>query len=144
MSFASHARDAYNWGWRPPTTMVDVMFLILAFFVTIAAFHDTDKQVQVSLPASESGKTEAVSHLQVVVTVTSDGAIYMGDQPYTLETLRGTLAELAGKHVPVESMIIRGDRDSRLDVTVQVMDVARAAGVQSVFLGTVPQTARKS
>ena len=39
MSFASPPNSGSgDYGWRPPTTFIDVLFLVLAFFVTVVAF----------------------------------------------------------------------------------------------------------
>jgi biopolymer transport protein ExbD len=135
MSFAGPPADT-NYGWRPPTTYVDVMFLILTFFITIAAFRDDDRQINVSLPAQSALKEGAGGRTQIVVTVTKDEQIFLGDRAFTPETLLPKLTELARVY-PNESVLIRGDRESSLGTTMKVMDMAYAAGLNDVSLATV-------
>jgi biopolymer transport protein ExbD len=135
MSWGNARRDAGDVGWRPPTTYVDVLFLILTFFITIASFREEDQRMDVSLPATETNQPQQKGHAQITVTVRDDGRIFMGDREYTPETLRGTLLQLA-KQFPEESILIRGDKESRLGMTVKVMDLAYEAGVHKVFLAT--------
>ena len=135
MSFAAPPRNGSDYGWRPPTTMVDVLFLTLAFFITIAAFRDEDKQINVALPTQQAARAGGGERTQIVVTVTADEKIYMGNRLYTLDELHRTLVELA-KQFPNESLIIRGDRESRLGMTVKVMDAAYDAQLKNVYLAT--------
>jgi biopolymer transport protein ExbD len=135
MSFASTPPET-NYGWRPPTTYVDVMFLILTFFITIAAFRDDDRQINVALPAQEAAKAGGGGRTQIVVTVTRDEQIFLGDRLFTPETLLPKLTELAVLY-PNESVVIRADRESRLGMTVKVMDLAYKAGLKDVSLGTI-------
>jgi biopolymer transport protein ExbD len=135
MSFTRTARRGYStdYGWRPPTTFVDVLFLILTFFISIAAVREQEATIDVSLPATETARSG--TRTQIVITVTQDGAIYMAEQAYTLETLGATLRKLA-QDFPGESVIIRGDRNSRLGVAVKVMDLAYQVGLRNVYLAT--------
>ena len=135
MSFASPPQQGNDYGWRPPTTMVDVLFLTLAFFITIAAFRDEDRQINVALPTQQAARAGGGERTQIVVTVTAGEKIYMGNRLYTLDELHATLTELA-KQYPNESLIIRGDRESRLGMTVKVMDAAYDAQLKNVYLAT--------
>lgn len=135
MSFSSPSRVQSDYGWRPPTTYVDVLFLILCFFITVSSFRDEDRQIDVALPTTETQRPPAPGKAQIVITVTSDGRILMGDQPYTMDSLRATMAQLASQF-PNESLLIRGDRESKLGVAVRVMDEAQRAGIRNVYLAT--------
>lgn len=137
MSFSSPRRHVEDYGWRPPTTYVDVLFLIMTFFITTAVFHDEDdRRININLPAAESPKPAAPASRQIVITVTSKGDYLIGDRPYTTDTLKTTLAGLA-KDFPNEPVLIRGDRNSALGDTVRVMDIARSVGLNNVFLATI-------
>ena len=135
MSFASPPERGTDYGWRPPTTMLDVLFLVLAFFITIAAFREDDRQVNVALPTQESTRPGGAARTQIVVTVTADEKIFMGDRLYTLEALHYTLDKLA-KQYPDESVIIRADRSSTVGMFAKVMDVANAVGLHNVAFAT--------
>lgn len=134
MSFSSPPR-ATDYGWRPPTTYVDVLFLILTFFITIAAYRDTDRQIDVSLQETQSAKSSVGPATQIVITVRPDGTIYMGERPHTLESLDKTLHELA-EQFPDESVLIRGDQKAALGTVIKVMDLCYGAKLRNVFLAT--------
>ena len=114
--------------------MVDVLFLLLIFFMTTSVFREYDQQINVSLPPTDSGETKQ-SPTKIVITITQDSQIYIGDRLYSLDDLRRTLVQLATQF-PDESVIIRGDRGSRLDTAVKVMDIAYSAQLQNVYIAT--------
>jgi biopolymer transport protein ExbD len=115
--------------------MVDVLFLILTFFITITAFKEDDTQINVSLPATESARPGTGQRTQIVLTIKDDNTVFMGERSLTLDELRTTLTQLAQQY-PNESVLIRGDRESHLGLAVRVMDLAYGSGIRNVFLAT--------
>ena len=118
----------------PLAGMVDVLFLLLIFFMITSIFREFDKQIEVSLPATETGTT-VESPMKVVITITKNDEIFIGDRQYDLDNLRQMLAKLAAAF-PDESVVIRGDRGSRLGTAVNVMDIAYAANLNNVAIGS--------
>ena len=133
MSFTTTVRQRSS-PMLPLAGMVDILFLLLIFFMTISAFREYDQQIDVSLPATEVGETDDTP-TQIVITITKDDEVYLGEKQYTHEQLEKTLGGLA-ESFPDESVFIRGDRASRLNTAVQVMDSAYKAGLHNVFIAT--------
>ena len=134
MSFAAQTRERTGPS-VPLAALVDIMFLLLVFFMTASAFRETDRQIPVRLPASESEQTGVMTRAPVVVTIQHDGTIFMGDRPYELNDLRTVLNRL-GEDYPEERVLIRSDERSQVGVTVQVLDAAYSAGLQDAALDT--------
>ena len=133
MSYATPTR-ARGGPVLPLAGMVDVLFLLLIFFMTTSVFREQDQQIAVSLPATDAG-TDAPAATQIVITISKDDRIYIGEKYYSPEQLRRTLKQLAIQF-PNESVVIRGDRGSRLGTAVAVMDIAHAANLTNVSIGT--------
>lgn len=113
------------------TPLVDVVFLLLLFFMLTSHFVQ-DEVVELDLPEAESGafKDEV---LQVVLR--EDGKIFLDQQPVELADLRdGLTRELAGRSE--KTVRIRGDKNISLELTVEVLDAARLAGAEGVDLVT--------
>jgi len=139
MSFASRGTGGgapgggmADYGWRPPTTFVDVLFLLLMFFITIAATRQEDARIDVNLQQAGSAKAGA-AQTHVNIAVTREGQISLNGQPYDLPGLKKVLGELANQNRN-EAVYIHGDQDSRLGTTVQVLDAAYAAGLRNVSI----------
>lgn len=120
----------------PLAGMVDVLFLLLIFFMTTSVFREHDEQIDVSLPASESGAA-STRPTQISITITEEDEIFIGERQYLPAQLLDTLRDLAIQF-PDESVVIRGDHGSSLGVAVKVMDIAHAANLYNVHLGTRP------
>lgn len=133
MSFSAPTRERVG-PVLPLAGMVDILFLLLVFFMTVSAFREQDTQIEVALPGQESSAAVA-SPSQIVITITADNEIYMGERSYTLDDLRATLGELA-RQFPDESVLIRGDESSSHGLNVRVLDLARAAGLRHASFAT--------
>lgn len=135
MSFAQ-PKQPHRQGGIPLAPMLDVMFLLLIFFVVTSSFRAEEHQIDVELPSAEASEPQSAQRSEVVVNVAEDGAIMIGSAEYSPEQLEGVLARLVEDY-PDERVIIRGDRESRYNRIVTVMDVARAAGVEHIYFATV-------
>ena len=133
MGFASDSRERSRPA-LPLASLVDIIFILLVFFMTISVFREQERQIDVSIPESETALA-AASPTQIVITLTETGAIHIGDRAYTLPELRQVLTQLAAQF-PDESVVVRGDRASAYGLAVQILDTAYAAGLRNVFLAT--------
>ena len=133
MSFASESRERSK-PELPLSAMVDILFLLLVFFMTVSVFRENERQIDVSLPATDSAES-ASSKTQIIITITSDGGIFIGDRAYNFESLRTTLTRLA-EQFPDESVVIRGDKTSQFGLAVRVLDTAYSCGLRNVNIAT--------
>lgn len=133
MGFASSTRER-----REPVVplagFIDILFLLLVFFMTASVFRQKEQQIDVSLPrAGET--TSAGDRTQIVVTLKADGTIYLTGGTYNIQSLRAKLMELATQF-PDEAVVIRGDKDVPYGAVVQVLDMVKAANLRHTYLAT--------
>lgn len=119
------------------TPLIDVVFLLLIFFMISTTF-EREAQLQVELPEA-STEAEKAPPERLEVTIKSSGDIFINDRQVVNnkpETLRRAIEELLdGKRdLP---MIIRADSDSALQYAVTLMDIARQLEIKQVSLATV-------
>ena len=118
----------------PLAAMVDILFLLLVFFMTAAAFRDQDRIIEVSLPGTASTLApETVAPL--IISVDAEGRTYIGDQAYDLEELEARLRKLASRH-PDLPVGIRGDQQCPHGRIVRVLDAVRVAGLPNASIHT--------
>lgn len=118
----------------PLVSMIDVLFLLLIFFLTISVMRDEDTQIEVSLPPTQHAQ-EASTRTQIVLTVSAEGHIFMGDVAYEPQALTHVLKQLAVQF-PDESVVIRADQNSRTGDAVRVLELVQSSGLRNVFLAT--------
>jgi biopolymer transport protein ExbD len=110
--------------------LVDVMLVLLVIVLTTATFISTG-QIPVDLAkAKEAGDRQDTP---LVVTLTSDGQLFMNDQPVGEEGLQTALASQ-----PRQSLVVvRADRVTILEKFVKVVDDIRGMGFQQVSLEVI-------
>ena len=132
MSFSAPTRERSAPA-LPLAGFVDILFLLLVFFLTASVFKDAERQIPIQLYDAESAELSTEAGTQLVVTTTEAGEIYLGPRQVTmgeLETLLGDLAE----RFPDESLVLRGDVESNHGLNMRVLDIARLAGITDVQL----------
>ncbi len=119
------------------TPLIDIVFLLLVFFLLTAHFIE-EQQVEIELPvASSSGAANELEHVEVIIT--PDGALWLNGQPLPpaldeaglVAALKAALGEQERRRVR-----LRGDTEARFGLAVRVMDAARLAGATSLDILT--------
>lgn len=118
----------------PLAAMVDILFLLLIFFMTTSVFRESDQQIDVSLPPSQSGAV-ARSPTQIIITITEDDRIYIAGREHSLDELFRALTRLSQQALD-DPVVIRADGSSRWNTGIRIMDMANSLGFRRVFVGT--------
>ncbi len=114
------------------TPMIDMTFQLIAFFMVLINFAQTESNDRVKLPSSQLVKPPEVAlEFPIILHIAADGAVILGGDEYTAETLRvGLRKELAvisseGKSVEDANVIIRAHRDAAAGDVQEVIRVAQ-------------------
>lgn len=119
------------------TPMVDVVFLLLVFFLAATTLARREVELDLRLPEARSG-TAAGSGRQLVVNVFADGRFVVDGRELTLEALRQVLGA-AQQRDPDQAVLVRGDDAARFGVGLQVLDACRLARIQKVDFAALPR-----
>lgn len=121
------------------TAMLDVVFNLLLFFVVTTSFDKEDKSektpgIQVDLP--QSGAQAILSDdRDINVWMTTDGAVFIDDQPVDMEGLRGVFRDRAAQD-PQTLVVIKADEGVSHGRVVRVMDMAKTFGLSKLAIAT--------
>lgn len=135
MSFSTQTRER-SAPVLPLAGMVDVLFLLLIFFMTASVFRDSELSMDVSLPTSETAAAAVGPAQQIIVTIGPDDRVFLGERPVPIGELRGILEELraiAGD----EAVVVRADEAASAGTMVRVMDLAQQAGLTETSIATI-------
>ncbi len=135
MSFAASARSRSG-PVLPMAAMVDILFLLLVFFVTASSLRDHDRVIEVTLPGTETDLPGATS-TPIIITVDAEGRTSIGGQVFALAELQQKLTRRAELY-PDEPVDLRGDSRCDWGTIMSVFDTVRAAGMVNVRLHTRP------
>ncbi len=118
------------------TPLLDMVFLTLIFFMLNSTLS-LNPAIQVDLP--EAYTAQAVLEEEIVVTISAAGELYVGKNPVAFERLstelKKEMARLASRR-----MILQADQNLPYRQLVEIMDLARLAGIEAVALVTAPKS----
>ena len=113
------------------TNLVDVTMTILIMYIIVAPF--VDQGINVVLPKS-SIKDPAPPH-ELVLTVTKDKNIYIGDKIVNEQELEIRLRSIAAANENI-TVNLQGDGKTEYESIVQVLDIVRRSGITNIGLAT--------
>ncbi|MBR4522729.1 MAG: biopolymer transporter ExbD [Kiritimatiellae bacterium] len=117
------------------TSMLDVIFLLLCFFVTVSVFSQWESEISIKLPNAKTAQEPERLPGEIIVNLTREGRIRVNGGDMTLTELKSRLAKIA-KFYPGQPVIIRADREVKYESLVEVIDTCREADVWNFSLAT--------
>lgn len=118
------------------TPMIDMVFLLLTFFLVATTFHQEEREMKIALPFANASAPISAMLQQFVVNVDRDGKLIVGGRTVETDELRQMIAEAISTN-PDQKVTIRGDRDTSYADIVSVLDVCKQEGIQEPYLDTV-------
>jgi biopolymer transport protein ExbD len=115
------------------TPMLDVVFIMLIFFIVTAVF--------VKDPGKEVTRPEALMALEagagsIYVAVTSEDEIWIDGKAVEANEVRYDIERLH-KEIPESGVVIQADMGAHNGTVIRVMDAAKAAGVSDIKIAAV-------
>ncbi|MCW7552456.1 biopolymer transporter ExbD [Endozoicomonas gorgoniicola] len=114
------------------TPLIDVVFILLIFFILSASFQ-TQQSIQIERPQAATSDSQSVSSL--IVTLNHNGEIFIDGQNLDLAVL-ALRAEQKAAGSSVSSALIRADKKIDSGRLIAVIDKLRLAGIDNVAVAT--------
>jgi biopolymer transport protein ExbD len=111
--------------------MVDVLLVLLCFFILTWNFARKEMELDVRVPTAENGGEPTLDVNQTVLNLKADGSMVMNTKPITFDELGDKMALLA-KINPDYAIILRGDENVAYKYVARVLDVCRGAGIWNI------------
>ncbi len=118
------------------TPLIDMVFLLLVFFLVATTFHQTEREMQVALPQASFSGPISTALREIIINVDKEGEIIVGGRSIDVSELR-SLVDQAVAVNPEQKVTVRGDRGTAYANIVRVLDICKGAGVQEPYLDTV-------
>jgi biopolymer transport protein ExbD len=115
--------------------MVDVVFLLLIFFLVTWNFARYETELDIVVPTAKEGKDTRRAMGEVILNVRSDGTILMNRREFSEEELVAALTRLSRLY-PDQAVVLRGDVNADYGLIVRVLDLCRAANIWNVAFAT--------
>jgi biopolymer transport protein ExbD len=118
------------------SSLTDIVFLLLVFFLLTSQFV-IQTGVKVKLPASKLNEQSLPTKL--IVSITEDQNIYVGDEMTDIGSVAIKLDKLRAS-IADNNLVIRADKTVDIDLVIQVIDAAKAAGIDRFTIETEKQS----
>ncbi len=112
------------------TPMLDVVFIMLIFFIVTASFV---KEAGIDVSRPDAATAERKERGNILVAISESGQIWIDKRHVDIRAVRANIERMAAEN-PQGSVVIQADENSKNGILVQVMDAARLAGVESVSI----------
>lgn len=133
MNFRKHAAPQHLGFQIAP--MVDILLVLLVFFIVTWNFALGENAVDVKIPAADNAEEQKPQVNQVVLNVRADGAMLLNRKPISAEELTTKLAALA-ELFPDQAVIVRGDEGLPYGDMMKVLDLCRGAKIWNILFAT--------
>jgi biopolymer transport protein ExbD/biopolymer transport protein TolR len=117
------------------TPMVDVMLVMLIIFMVVTPMLSKGKDVDLVKTKNPIAMADADKEDAVLVSITSDGKVYLGSDQQSPEALAGKVKDLLANRLS-KICFVKSDSRARYSAVVAVVENLRSAGVDEIGLLT--------
>lgn len=111
--------------------LIDIALVLLIIFMITATFIVAGTGLNIKLPKSQTAKVQ--EQIQLIVFITEDGDIFLGNEKVKLKTLTLKLKKSLQDASKVV-VIISADKSIKYEKLVEVLDAVRLSGVENIGL----------
>ena len=115
------------------TSMIDVVFLLIIFFLVGSRFSEDERQFDVKLPSVADAQPLTSPPDEIVVNVFQDGRIVVNEQPRTLAELEQDLIGARSRYAD-QAVLIRGEGEGRYQGIIDVLVACHRAQIKHFSL----------
>lgn len=115
--------------------MIDVVFLLLIFFIVSWQFARFERDTEVEVPTAEEAGKKDRKVGEIIVNIREDGGIFLNGGEVTPPELLEKLKAIA-ENYPSQAVILRGDGNADYQYVITVLDQIKEAGIWNVAFAT--------
>ena len=112
------------------TPMLDVVFILLIFFIVTASFV---KEAGIEVNRPDAATAVKKERANILVAISDKGEIWINKRRVDIRAVQANIERLKAEN-PQGTVVIQADQKATTDVLIKVMDSARAAGVFDVSI----------
>ena len=117
------------------TPMIDVIFLLLCFFVTSQIFSQWETEIDIRLPTADTGETPERLPGEIIINILDDGSVVVNRQ-HLDESGLVSLLERIVKLFPGQPVLIRADKRTAYEHVIRVLDLCRSSDIWNISFAT--------
>ena len=111
-------------------SLVDILTILLIFFVVSTTFKKDQPEVQINLPESQTATSAPAETEHAVVAVNENDEVSLDGRALPVEELQSAVQDLPGSRK--STLALQADRKASFGTIIKVMDALKLAGVQNL------------
>lgn len=112
------------------TPMLDVVFIMLIFFIVTATFV---KESGIDVNRPDAATAVKLEKANILIAIGANNEIWIDRRRVDIRAVRPNIERLHAEN-PQGSVVIQADKDSKTETLIKVMDAARSAGVFNIAI----------
>ncbi|MFO0902483.1 MAG: biopolymer transporter ExbD [Pirellulales bacterium] len=128
------ALDAINM-----TPVIDMVFLLLIFFLVASQFAEEERALKVVLPSASEARPLTQTPREIFVNVDHQGQYFMDGRVMQIDEVEAVLRQAVANNPVGQSVIIRADKRVLFDAVVAVMNACNKVGVRDYVVTTASE-----
>lgn len=112
------------------TPMIDVVFLLMIFFLVASKLDEADRFIDVVLPKASAAKPLTSRPREFLVNIDRDGNYFVGARPVAIGDLQTLLKQAAVDNPKRQTVIVRADENVAHKFVVAAMNACVEAGIE--------------
>jgi len=121
------------------TPLIDVVFLLLIFFLVATQFSQDDQQLPIKLPSAQSAVPMTIEPEELVVHIAQDSSMMVRGQFVDLVTLEGILRQALADNPIQQTVVLRGDKRVEFQTIVSLVDLCNRLKIPSYRFTTASE-----
>ena len=115
------------------TPMIDIVLLLVIFFMVGTQFTEAERQYDISLPTVTEARPLTSAPDELVVNVSGSGDVFLGERQVTYEVLEEQLNAARARYAG-QAVVIRGDREIAYQTVMTLLNICQKSGITNIQL----------
>jgi biopolymer transport protein ExbD len=119
--------------------MIDVVFLLLCFFMASQIFSQWETSIDIQLPTADSGNLPDRLPGEIIINIAPDGALIVNRQTLDEASLRALLQRIV-RMFPGQPVLIRADKTTPYEHVIRVLNTCKTVDIWNISFATAAET----
>ena len=111
------------------TPLIDVVFLLLIFFLVSSRFSEEERELDLNLPSVSEALPATLEPTELVINIDAEGRFFIDGAFRQAEEVEQILRRSQANNPLTQSVVIRGDRQSNWESVATAMNICKKVGI---------------
>jgi biopolymer transport protein ExbD len=115
--------------------MIDIMFLLLCFFIAAQIYAQWETEVEITLPSAETGEMPNRLPSEIIINIRADGTHVVNQRELDMQGLSELLTQIVALY-PGQPVVIRADLKTPYEFIIGTLDLCRQSDLWNISFAT--------